>query len=293
MTQIPNYVLYGEKETELFTSYLHIESIKARSRYHDWKFRAHQHQNLHQFFYIEKGGGGYAIIEGEKYPINDNLLIGIPSLTVHGFVFVPETKGWVLTIPDQYLQTILKDDLLLLEHIGQKIMFQCEDSLEQREFQDIFGSIEKEHEDMAVAYGLTLRCLATLLMTKIVRCQPAVDNVPKVATSQKQILLQRFRRLINMKFKKRLLVAEYAMELHITPTHLNRICRTILNISASELINQRSLLEAKRLLIYTSVTIAEISYELGFCDPAHFSNFFHNKTTDKPSDFRKNFLKQI
>ncbi len=144
---------------------------------------------------------------------------------------------------------------------------------------------------MEISYGLTLRCLATLLITKIVRMHPLVTKLPSEATSQKQIILRNFQSLINTKFKSRLSVVQYAHELNITPTHLNRISRAILNISASALIHERSILEAKRLLIYTSATIAEVAYQLGFNDPAHFSKFFHNKSTQKPSDFRKKFIK--
>lgn len=290
MKEIPNYILYGEEESELFSDYLHIESIRARSQNYGWKFRPHQHHNLHQFFFILKGGG-LAIIEGKEHPMTDNMIIGIPPISVHGFNFMPDTRGWVLSIPDLYLQNILKDDLLLLEHINQKIIYQCDDKNLLKEFQYLFRSIEKERGSMAPSYGLTLRSLATLLITKIVRMHSLVAKLPSEATSQKQILLRNFQSLINAKFKDRLSVADYARELSITPTHLNRICKAIINISASELIHERSVLEAKRLLIYTSITIAEISYELGFCDPSHFSKFFHNKSTQKPSDFRKTFMK--
>jgi len=289
MKDIPNYILYGEDNSELFTDCLHIESIKARSQHHAWKFRPHQHHNLYQFFYIS-AGGGQALIEGQENILTDNMVIGIPPLTIHGFNFHPNTVGWVLTIPDLYLQNILKDNLLLLEHIDQKVIGHCKAEKLRQEFQFIFTSIAEEYAEMKSAHGLVLRCLATLLMTRISRLHPHVESQSGEATSQKQILLRHFQKLINLKFRQRLSVAEYAGELNITPTHLNRVCRKVLNISASELLGERSLLEAKRLLIYTSMTIAEISYELGYCDPAHFSKFFHNKIKQKPSDFRKRFI---
>lgn len=77
MKNIPNYVLYGEKENDLFPDYLHIESIRARSLQHGWKFRPHLHHNLYQFFFISKGGG-HVLIEEEQYPLADNLLIVMP-----------------------------------------------------------------------------------------------------------------------------------------------------------------------------------------------------------------------
>jgi len=286
MKNIPNYILYGEEETELFNDYLHIESIQLRSQYTGGIFRAHQHHNLYQFFFISLGGG-YARIEGKEYILTENMVIHVPPLTIHEFNFFPDTNGWVLTIPDVYIQNILKDNFLSLEHISQKIIFPFENNTTQKDVEYLFSSIAKEHAEMDRAYNVTLRCLTTLLLTKIIRCFPPMNTPPQATTSRKQILLHSFQNMINEKFKNRLSVTEYANELHITPTHLNRVCRAILNISASELIYQRSLMEAKRLLIYTSMTITEISYDLGYCDAAHFSKFFHTKSRQKPSDFRR------
>jgi len=286
MQQVPNYVLYGENESESFTDLLHIESIKARSLYHDWKFRSHMHHNLHQFFYIESGGGK-ALIENLEHSINNKMLIGIPPLSVHGFTFHPNTKGWVLTIPDAFLQDILKENILFFENLNQVIIFQCKQQLASNEIEDILSAINNEYGTIDPTYIITLRSLISLLIAKVIKYNPLFVNQSVNTSSKKHILLRSFQNSLNKNFKDRLSVADYASEINITPTHLNRICRSILSVSTSELIDERTLLEAKRLLIYTSVSITEISQVLGFCDPGHFSKFFIRKTQQKASDFRK------
>lgn len=285
--KILNYALYGEEEHELFTNYLHIENIKVRSEIHGWKFRPHQHHNLQQFFYIEEGGG-HVLIEDIEYPIYSNSIIVIPSLTIHGFSFLPETKGWVLTIPDLYLQKTFKDEPTILEDINKKTLFTCSNKVFQQEFKFLLSSMEKEHVKATTIHNLNLRCLATLLMTKIINVNPVIHNKQKPTISKKDFIFHGFREHINNNFKKRLAVSEYAELLNITPTHLNRICRKTLDVSASDLIHERTVIEAKRLLIYTSMAINEISYELGYLEPAHFSKFFHVKTGKTPSNFRNN-----
>ncbi|MDX2369016.1 MAG: helix-turn-helix domain-containing protein [Colwellia sp.] len=293
MKKIINYVLYGEEEHELFTNYLHIENIKVRSEIHGWKFRPHQHHNLQQFFYIEEGGG-HVLIEDTEYPIYSNSIIVIPSLTIHGFNFLLETKGWVLTIPDLYLQKAFKDEPTIIEEISKKALFNCTDKAFQQEFKFILSLMEKEHVKATAIHSLNLRCLATLLITKIIHVNPDTHKIPKQTISKKQFIFQNFRGLVNENFKTRLSVTDYSSLLNITPTHLNRICRNTLDVSASDLIHERTLIEAKRLLLYTSMTISEISYELGYIDPAHFSKFFHRKITQTPSDFRKHLAtKQV
>ena len=290
MKEIINYALYGEDEHELFTHYLHIENIKVRSEIHGWKFRPHQHHNLQQFFYIEEGGG-YVLIEDKEYPISSHSIIVIPSLTIHGFSFLPETKGWVLTIPDLYLQKTFKEEPTILEDISTKALFTFNDENLQQEFKFLLSSMEKEHVKATTIHRLNSRCLATLLMTKIIYINPVTDIKLKPTTSKKDFIFHEFRELINRNFKKRLTVSEYAALLNITPTHLNRICRKTLNVSASDLINERALNEAKRLLIYTSMTVSEISYELGYLEPAHFSKSFSKNINQTPSGFRKNLTK--
>jgi AraC-like DNA-binding protein len=65
------------------------------------------------------------------------------------------------------------------------------------------------------------------------------------------------------------------------------ICDENLSVSATQLIQQRVLLEAKRLLQSTDLSIKEIAFELGFIDHAYFSNFFKNQTKATPTEFRE------
>lgn len=193
-------------------------------------------------------------------------------------------------MPDLYFQNIVKNDTLLLEQFSQKMVFPCKNPDQTQEFNDLFATIAKEHTTENPAHRLALYGRSTLLIAAIISAHPLPENMDYKASSQKHRLLHAFQKLISENFKVRLSVAGYADKLNITPTHLSRICRDILSTPASKLIDERSLLEAKRLLTYTSLTIAEISYELGYCDPAHFSKFFQGKTGQKPSDFRKNFI---
>ena len=72
----------------------------------------------------------------------------------------------------------------------------------------------------------------------------------------------------------------------MTPARLNAACKRAVGVTAGRVIRQRLLLEAKRSLIYTSMTANEIAYDLGFADPAYFSRFFRQHTGRTPSAFR-------
>lgn len=288
MKNIQNYALYGEDEA-LFLDYLHIESIRSRSELHGWRFKPHRHHNLYQIFFLQESKG-YAVIEGKKYSLTNNMLINVPPSSIHGFKFSQNTKGWVLTIPDLYMEHTLKDEQKFLEYLSSSFIEKCEDKSLLNELGFIFNSITKEHTKLNNAISLTLRSLTALLISKIVFLSPHIKVKLETPISNKLSLLHTFQKILNDNFKKRMSIAQFASKLNITPTHLNRICRSQLNVSALELVNERVLLEAKRLLIYTSLSIAEISYELGFNDPAHFSKFFTLKCQQTASKFRKKYL---
>jgi AraC family transcriptional regulator, transcriptional activator of pobA len=73
---------------------------------------------------------------------------------------------------------------------------------------------------------------------------------------------------------------------------LNAICNEMLGISAGEVIRNRVLLEAKRLLINLDLNISEIGYRLNFNDNSYFAKFFKKYTGMLPEEFRKNTLKK-
>ncbi|MGN6293343.1 MAG: helix-turn-helix domain-containing protein [Chitinophagaceae bacterium] len=98
--------------------------------------------------------------------------------------------------------------------------------------------------------------------------------------------LAKFNMLIDKFFKTQKFVNFYAEKLHISANYLNILCKKNLKVSATQLIQQRVCVEAKRLLLSAGLSIKEIAFELGFADHAYFSNFFKTQTGLTPSEFR-------
>ena len=98
--------------------------------------------------------------------------------------------------------------------------------------------------------------------------------------------------LLNEKYDSLHQVADYASLLHVTPGHLNDTLRLQTGRTATTLIHERIILEAKRALFHTPLSIKEIGYSLGFDDPAYFHRFFKRLTGTTPLDFR-NAIREI
>ena len=93
--------------------------------------------------------------------------------------------------------------------------------------------------------------------------------------------------LIQHHFRSHKPASFYAKEIGVSPTHLNRIVRSMTGGTAHDLIAGKLIEEAKRELLFTLASVQEISFRLGFADPAYFSRFFLKHAGATPKDWRK------
>ncbi|MEI9810750.1 MAG: helix-turn-helix domain-containing protein [Bacteroidota bacterium] len=101
-----------------------------------------------------------------------------------------------------------------------------------------------------------------------------------------------FSRLVEIHFREKHGLADYASLLAMAPKTLNKKLLKLNVRHPNDIIKGRILLEAKRLLIYTSMSIKEIAYSMGYDDPAYFNRLFTNKNGCTPAAFRKQYAGQ-
>lgn len=101
--------------------------------------------------------------------------------------------------------------------------------------------------------------------------------------------LRKLEELIEENFKKEKSASAYADKLNITKRHLNRLTQEMLGKSTTQLITERVILEAKRLVVYGPSSLSDISYELGYGDYTYFSRLFKKWTGLTPSEFGKTY----
>jgi AraC-like DNA-binding protein len=85
----------------------------------------------------------------------------------------------------------------------------------------------------------------------------------------------------------------YAKALHISTNYLNKLCQEYRNVTSGEIIRKRIRLEAERYLHYTSLSVSEIAYKLGFESSSYFVTFFKQKNNITPEQYRKKQFKKI
>ena len=100
------------------------------------------------------------------------------------------------------------------------------------------------------------------------------------------MLFNNFLKLVSQHFLSVRKVSDYAEMLHVSPDHLNRIIKSNADKTASELIDEMLVMEAKAYLLHSKMTISEIAYKLEFTDPSHFNKFFKKICKTTPLQFR-------
>jgi AraC family transcriptional activator of pobA len=278
---VPVFKLYGETAAWPTPDLLHCESIPERSRLHDWEIKPHRHGDLVQLLYVQ-GGSAELEVEGVVNRVQQPSLQVVPALSVHGFRFSQDIQGHVLSLA-----------LPLVEQLGTVLdspplaRAACYPAGEQRRYLDaLFDSIAEEYNTQQPGRELMLQSLISALLVWVGRRSQALAYAETQGQDRGREHLQRFTRLLESHFREHRPIEQYASELGISAAHLNALCRRLAGQSALQLINQRLLLEAKRCLVYTAMTINQVSDSLGFSEPAYFSRFFKRGSGLSPKAFR-------
>ncbi len=160
---------------------------------------------------------------------------------------------------------------------------------DRKSFEMILFLFEEEFEIKDHIQGEMLRTLLKrMLITsrRLVKKELVSPNLPNAQLDG----IRKFNLLVEKHFREEHQVAFYADALHKSAKTLSNQFKKYNDKSPLKVINDRIVLEAKRLLLYSDKTAEEIAYELGYKEPGHFSKFFKKQTSFSPIEFKKMHL---
>ncbi|MCR8561675.1 AraC family transcriptional regulator [Mucilaginibacter sp. BJC16-A38] len=253
---------------------------------------AHRHTFYHVVFFTD--GAGSHTIDFENFPVRPNQIYFMIPGQVHSWSFEGFVDGYIINFSNSFFQSFLLnagycDDFSFFSGDVSDAVIDLPEGLHQK-IKSLFEDIIKEWETPQVQNADMLRLLMLQLFISVNRFSAGGSN--KTPASYNQTLLKNFQKLIEIHYKSLKLPKDYATLLYITPNHLNALCKDLLGMQAGEVIRNRSILEAKRLLTNPQLTITEIAYELNFSDNSYFTKFFKKTEGVTPEEFRKNILNQ-
>lgn len=242
----------------------------------------HRH-NFYHFLLFTKGGGNHSI-DFEQFEIVPGQIYFMIPGQIHTWAFEGDMQGYVVNFDkDLFKNLLLRPDYLsnfsFFSGIVRDEVFQVEESK--------LGFVVAILEEMKQQYtNHEFVCVSLLYLFNLLGHQ-RIGILGTEAGAYNHTLLRNFLNLIELNYKVLRLPKEYASLLYITPNHLNALCKELLGESAGELIRNRIVLEAKRLLVVKDYSIAEIAYELSFNDNSYFTKFFKKIEGITPEEFRK------
>lgn len=260
-----------------------IEDMPAMAR----SPQPHRH-TFYEIFCISNGSGSH-YIDFEAYPILPNTLYFISPGQVHFWRIDQSVTGYAMLFTEDFMATNLIEQITLRSvDFFHRIDHQPRLSIESKEvgvFHELCQHMLQEYQSSA--FG-RLAIVQSLFLIFLVQAQRQYKNASaSVHISSGERLIEDYYRLIDLHFHDKKTVREYAALLSITPNHLTDTTRRILGVSASRLIDQRIIVEAKRLLAHSEQTIAQICQELHFDDQSYFTRFFKRATAQTPTGFRR------
>lgn len=255
-------------------------------------YNAHRHTFYHMVLFTK--GAGTHTIDFTKFKVRPFDIYFMAPGQVHSWKFKGETNGYIVNFSETFFRSFLLNPHYLERFhffsgtsgnnvchlprtIQQKVVQLFSDLLAISDLRD------KADPDM-----MRLVLLQVLMVVE----NACINDRHTIIPLQKQMVLRNFRRLVDQHFLALRLPKDYAALLYITPNHLNALCQDLQGQTAGDLIRDRILLEAKRLLINVNRTVTEIAFDLNFRDNSYFNRFFKKKVGITPDEFRKQVHKE-
>lgn len=282
LPSIPVFKLYGESLDWPTPDLLHCETISSRSREHEWEIKPHRHADLCQLLFVFKGQAELEI-EGQRTQLQTPAIQVLPPLSVHGFRFSEDVEGFIVTLATpliNHLQAQLGDSVHALASAEHYPAGADGDYLNS-----LFSALQTEYNGHQPAREMLMHSLVSVIMVWVSR-QAIVRHKASQRPQRQREYLNGFIQLVEETYRQHVKVEDLAHRLGISVSHLNGTCRELAGQPALQIMHERQLLEAKRLLTYTSMTIYEMSELLGFSDPTNFTRLFRRRVGISPKAFR-------
>ncbi|SFC08173.1 AraC-type DNA-binding protein [Parapedobacter composti] len=240
----------------------------------------HKHHSYFEFVWLAKGAGWHTI-DGKRYAVDPPVLFIIRKEQIHHWELEGEPEGYVLIIKKQYVDDSL--DKSLQDILRKASIHTCLHIPEPGAVASLFALLLREWEQTLPHRNEVMEGLLKALLAKVLQYARADEHQRGVPTD----MFQRFEALLAQTHVLKNSVAHYAALLNTTPQNLNAVCRRAAGQSAAAVLAGHLTSEAKRLLLYTDMTVSQIAAQLDFGDSSHFIKYFKRHTGTTPVAFRR------
>jgi len=235
---------------------------------------------------------GEIIINTKKILLNDNIIL----FTQPGHeVYIGNSifkKGFFLFFVKEFIDTFFNDNLFLFKfnffrHNLPEYFVTTKEMLSE-----ILMSVSEIRNEILNLQDDSEHLLRSLLYYLLIKTNRLYSDTYKLNNSTvKNIYILKFQQLLENNICEKHNVNEYAYDLKISRTYLNKLVKNYFNKTANQVIREYLLAEAKRKIVYSKNDISQIAFDLNFSEASSFVRFFKKMTGTSPNKFRKEFSK--
>ncbi|KAA2240760.1 helix-turn-helix domain-containing protein [Chitinophaga agrisoli] len=249
-----------------------------------------RHRNPYHTIMWVTGGQGAMNIDGSDYAVKASDLLLMAAGQLYQVAPGSNFQGYILSFGDPFWERTpasarnCKASLFNSARLHQLLTL---DESNGPAMTKLFAHLLDEYT--ADNYSNKPDVMAAFLKIIIIKAANIKSLLTLHTNNHDYRLYQRFLELIGQDFTRQHSVVSYARQLGLSTRKLTEICKLYGGEGAKELINDRLIVEAKRLLQFSVQPVKEISFSLNFATPYQFSNFFKKHTRQSPTAYKKQF----
>jgi AraC-like DNA-binding protein/quercetin dioxygenase-like cupin family protein len=248
------------------------------------KTSPHKHDDYYELIFLSEGEG-FHWIETEKYMVSTPEFYFLKPGQLHYWQFTSIPKGFVILFKADFFDNLKETDIINLYHqLIDKFRISVPENYKP---EPLLDELFQAYTDKETAFSMhIIHGSLRVLFAHILQLTVTTANESIVTPS----IFEKFQNLLVKECPRLHKVNDFASLLNTTPQNLSAICRKHTGKSASEIISLQLLLEAKRYILHTDITINEIAYNLSFNDPSNFVKYFKKAEGLTPVQFRGKYF---
>ncbi|MGQ8336768.1 helix-turn-helix domain-containing protein [Sunxiuqinia sp. A32] len=289
--QLPVYSLHNFSSPERKSQQFQVEVFDAK-RHFSVKY-PHRH-DFFEVLYLMKGSG-FHVIDSNKYEIKPPCVFFMSPGQAHKLEFSHDIEGYIFIFTADFYLANRSNQNSLIEfpffyNLSQdNPPLQLEKQADIHFLEELFLRSISELKDNQKNPLDTLRSLLDLILTTCTSSYHSEENLK--SKGKGYLLVKRFYHLIEENNHKNLSLKEYANLLAITPNHLTQIVKQFTGQTSSQIVKAKQVLEIKRLLVHTNMSVSDIATQLNFEDQSYFTKFFKREAGYSPLQYRTEMVK--
>ncbi|VFR84112.1 Transcriptional regulator, AraC family [plant metagenome] len=246
----------------------------------------HRH-NYYHLLWMSRAQGEH-LLDFERYDVRDHAVFFLTPGQVHAWRSRVPPDGYVMNISTDFFAQMFPraDDIAKFPFFhptgGVPVVYLSPE--QHGALLPLIQEIEREMQQREVGRFDVVRSYLLILLTRLRRLHPEHDAA---AASPAYALLRRYSLLVEEHYLAFGAIRDYAQALGVSERQLNDAVRRASGGTASQMVQARKVLEAKRLLSNTDIAIADVAFRLNFEDPAYFTRFFRRHAGEAPGEFRR------